>query len=34
MEKVVVIYRLGIGIIDKIFLEFEEFFWGFECNSL
>lgn len=33
-EKVVAIHRLGIGTTDKIFLEFEEPFWGPECNSL
>ncbi|XP_014645588.1 PREDICTED: spermine oxidase isoform X2 [Ceratotherium simum simum] len=34
VEKVAAIYRLGIGTTDKIFLEFEEPFWGPECNSL
>ncbi|XP_004634325.1 spermine oxidase isoform X2 [Octodon degus] len=34
MEKVAAIHRLGIGTTDKIFLEFEEPFWGPECNSL
>ncbi|XP_007195950.2 spermine oxidase isoform X4 [Balaenoptera acutorostrata] len=33
-EKVAAIHRLGIGTTDKIFLEFEEPFWGPECNSL
>lgn len=33
-EKVAAIHRLGIGTTDKIFLEFEEPFWGSECNSL
>lgn len=33
-EKVAAIHRLGIGTTDKIFLEFEEPFWGAECNSL
>lgn len=34
MEKVAAIHRLGIGTTDKIFLEFEEPFWGPDCNSL
>uniref|UniRef100_F6ZF32 Spermine oxidase n=1 Tax=Equus caballus TaxID=9796 RepID=F6ZF32_HORSE len=34
VEKVAAIHRLGIGTTDKIFLEFEEPFWGPECNSL
>ncbi|XP_066869740.1 spermine oxidase isoform X6 [Kogia breviceps] len=33
-EKVAAIHRLGIGTTNKIFLEFEEPFWGPECNSL
>lgn len=33
-EKVAAIHRLGISTTDKIFLEFEEPFWGPECNSL
>ncbi|XP_042787475.1 spermine oxidase isoform X3 [Panthera leo] len=33
-EKVAAIHRLGIGTTDKIFLEFEEPFWGPECNSI
>ncbi|CAM9484802.1 unnamed protein product [Rangifer tarandus platyrhynchus] len=33
-EKLAAIHRLGIGTTDKIFLEFEEPFWGPECNSL
>lgn len=33
-EKVAAIHRLGISTTDKIFLEFEEPFWGSECNSL
>ncbi|XP_043842646.1 spermine oxidase isoform X2 [Dromiciops gliroides] len=33
-EKAGAIRRLGIGTTDKIFLEFEEPFWGAECNSL
>lgn len=33
-DKVAAIHRLGIGTTDKIFLEFEEPFWGPECNSL
>uniref|UniRef100_G3WWU6 Spermine oxidase n=1 Tax=Sarcophilus harrisii TaxID=9305 RepID=G3WWU6_SARHA len=33
-EKAGAIRRLGISTTDKIFLEFEEPFWGAECNSL
>ncbi|XP_036607302.1 spermine oxidase [Trichosurus vulpecula] len=33
-EKAGAIRRLGIGTTDKIFLEFEEPFWGPECNRL
>ncbi|XP_078449231.1 spermine oxidase [Lampetra fluviatilis] len=33
-DKVAAIEKLGIGTTDKIFLEFEEPFWGPECNSI
>lgn len=31
VEKVEVIRKIGFGINNKIFLEFEEFFWEFDC---
>uniref|UniRef100_V9L291 Peroxisomal N(1)-acetyl-spermine/spermidine oxidase n=1 Tax=Callorhinchus milii TaxID=7868 RepID=V9L291_CALMI len=33
-EKVSAVQMLGINTTDKIFLEFEEPFWGPECNSI